>query len=122
MCADMFIRWDVKPSSSAKSLKLSKLIYAPVSPETNDGMDSPNAADILKSQRKSTEDQPKGYSAHLDSVQRTSGVFSIPKEDKELQLGIMVVAYTACGGHRCIKPTQTTAMANFYWHFMGEGI
>ena len=123
--ADMLTRWAVSSNRSinaAKVIKAKSLMYAPINPGIDNTMDWPSFGDIVKSQSKTKELPASSFTNTEQGIKNEKGQLWIPKDDKELQMRIIIAAHTGQGGHRSWRVTLATVQAYCWWSKMAEDI
>jgi len=122
--AEILTRWAIRPRDRVSTVKLARLMLAPITPSEDEDYDWPIRDDIIKSQNGSgrTEIYPSRFCRTDGVIQDGRGVFWIPNSDETLQLLILVAANTGMGGHRVIKPTKNVVLDHFYWRTIMQDI
>jgi len=121
--ADILTRWAVKPNTRVNTVKLSKLMLAPISPSLSQDLDWPNLREIKSSQQCSKEQVPRRFKELEGVFQDDNEVIWIPSDvDDLLKLRILIASHTGAGGHRGIRSSTNALKKHFHWEGMTEDL
>lgn len=113
--ADMLSRWDVQPSRKLCAVKITSLLLSTITLSLDARLDWPIREDIRESQSPATQKPPGRFKDRDGIIKDVKGVLWVPKQDKLMQLRIMVAGHAGLRGHRGYRMTQTTIAAHFWW-------
>ena len=119
---DMLTRWGAAPCDKVATVKLARMMYAPITLSSEDQYDWPTTEDVKKAQRTSSRTAPAGFSKHDGIIQDLNGVAWIPENAEALKLRILVAAHCGPAGHRGTDPTNDGLRAEFLWKNMKEDV
>lgn len=120
--ADMLTRWAVKPRDRVKVSKLGRLMYAPITPSSQDQYDWPNRRALQESQERSREEPNRDIRFKDGLLRSDAGVVWIPQKDRELKIRLLVAAHTGVGGHRGIRTTTSVMTNHFFWNSIKDDV
>lgn len=115
MWADILTRPVVESRIKVKSLRLSRLFYAPITPSTEEEYDWTTRKEISEVHQKTKENPSQDFDAQHRVIHNNRGAFCIPQEEELLHLHIIIAARTGRGGHCGLDATKRVIKEHFYW-------